>query len=263
MWLRRLSHVGPGSTGRRAGTSGGSPARAEGRVEFTGVPDDSAGPVCVALVNDYEVVVKGLRDMLADFSERVQVVEIDLGVEVDQHVDVALYDCFSALPLTSDDLDALVAQPEIGAVAVYTWSSRDDLVETALAKGVRGYLSKAMDATALVAALERIASGEQVVVRETGARSDGDGPAAHEQILGDWPGRTEGLTARQAEIVCLITQGLSNSEICERTYLTLNTVKSYIRDAYRTMGVTTRVQAVLWGVEHGLTPTRARHKLDG
>ena len=200
--------------------------------------DDSAGPVCVALVNDYEVVVKGLRDMLADFSERVQVVEIDLGVEVDQHVDVALYDCFSALPLSSDDLDALVAQPEIGAVAVYTWSSRDDLVRTALGKGARGYLSKAMDATALVAALERLAAGEQVVVREEGARSAGDGPAGDEQILGDWPGRAEGLTARQAEIVCLITQGLSNSEICERTYLTLNTVKSYIRDAYRTMGVT-------------------------
>jgi DNA-binding NarL/FixJ family response regulator len=227
------------------------------------VPEDSSGPVSVALVNDYEVVVKGLRDMLAAFSDRVQVVEIDLGVQVEQRVDVALYDCFSALPLSSDDLDGLVAQQEIGAVAVYTWSSRDDLVESSLAKGARGYLSKAMDAAALVAALERIASGEQVVVLEEGGASDGDGPAGDEQIVGDWPGRAEGLTARQAEIVCLITQGLSNSEICERTYLTLNTVKSYIRDAYRTMGVTTRVQAVLWGVEHGLTPTQARHKLDG
>lgn len=227
------------------------------------MPEDSAGPVRVALVNDYEVVVKGLRDMLADFTERVRIVEIDLGVEVDQHVDVALYDCFSALPLSADDLDDLVGQPEIGAVAVYTWSSRDDLVQAALAKGVHGYLSKSMDASTLVAALERIASGEQVVVLEETPGSGGDGKAGDTQIAGDWPGRAEGLTARQAEIVCLITQGLSNSEICERTYLTLNTVKSYIRDAYRTMGVTTRVQAVLWGVEHGLTPTRERRKLDG
>ena len=230
------------------------------------MPDTDA-PVCVALINDYEVVVKGLRDMLADHAERVQVVEMDLGVGVDQRVDVALYDCFSALPLSADDLDGLVAQPEIGAVAVYTWSSRHDLVEATLAKGVRGYLSKSMDAAALVAALERIASGEQVVVLKENPATAGNGPAGEkvgaEQVGGDWPGRAEGLTARQAEIICLITQGLSNSEICERTYLALNTVKSYIRDAYRTMGVTTRVQAVLWGVEHGLTPVRGRLKPDG
>ena len=228
------------------------------------MPEDSAGPVCVALVNDYEVVVKGLRDMLADFSERVQVVEIDLGVEVDQHVDVALYDCFSALPLSSDDLDGLVAQPEIGAVAVYTWSSRDDLVETALAKGaarlpleVDGRRRRSSPRSSASRPASRSSSSRRVPPRT------GTALPATSRSCGDWPGRAEGLTARQAEIVCLITQGLSNSEICERTYLTLNTVKSYIRDAYRTMGVTTRVQAVLWGVEHGLTPTQARHKLDG
>ncbi len=228
---------------------------------------DSAAPVRVALVNDYEVVVKGLRDMLADHAERVQVVEMDLGVAVDQRVDIALYDCFSALPLSADDLDGLVSQPEIGAVAVYTWSSRDDLVEATLAKGVRGYLSKSIDAAALVAALGRIASGEQVVVLQEQPATAGNGPAggeqSGEQIGGDWPGRAEGLTARQAEIICLITQGLSNSEICERTYLSLNTVKAGIRDAYRTMGVSTRVQAVLWGVEHGLTPIRGRRRPDG
>lgn len=234
------------------------------------VPAETPRVVRVALVNDYEVVVKGLRDMLADFADRVQVVELDLGVEVEQRVDVALYDCFAALPLHTDDLAALLGQSGVGAVAVYTWATRDDLRSAALATGARGWLSKSLDAGSIVDALERIAAGEQVVL--VGGATDPDQRATDgtpgeadtapdagvEQVVGDWPGRAEGLSPRQAEIICLITQGLSNSEICERTYLTLNTVKSYIREAYRTIGVRTRVQAVLWGVEHQMVPTQGR-----
>ncbi|QIK68526.1 response regulator transcription factor [Nocardioides sp. HDW12B] len=193
--------------------------------------------------------------MLASFTERVLVVELDLGAEVEQSVDVALYDCFAAHPLHTDDLARLVAQSTVGAVAVYTWTTRDDLVDQALATGARGWLSKSLDATSVVSALERLAAGEQVVDHGDVAAGPGADP---EQTVGDWPGRAAGLSPRQAEIVSLIAQGLSNNEICERTYLTLNTVKSYIREAYRTIGVTTRVQAVLWGVEHGLVPTPER-----
>ena len=73
-----------------------------------------------------------------------------------------------------------------------------------------------------------------------------------------WPGRDHGLTPRESEIIALVTSGLSNNEIAERTYLSINSVKSYIRSAYRTMGVTTRSQAVLWGIDHGMAPTRMR-----
>ena len=45
----------------------------------------------------------------------------------------------------------------------------------------------------------------------------------------DWPGRREGLTDRESEILALITQGKSNAEVAELTYLSPNTVKSYIR----------------------------------
>jgi len=62
------------------------------------------------------------------------------------------------------------------------------------------------------------------------------------------------LTARESEIIALITTGLSNNEIARQTYLSINSVKSYIRSAYRRMGVSSRSQAVLWGVQHGLAP---------
>ena len=58
--------------------------------------------------------------------------------------------------------------------------------------------------------------------------------------------------AREAEIIALITRGLSNKDIAARCFLSINSVKSYIRSAYRRMGVTSRSQAVLWGVRHGM-----------
>ena len=80
-------------------------------------------------------------------------------------------------------------------------------------------------------------------------------------MAGDWPGREFGLTAREAEIIALITQGLTNQEIAERSYLSINSVKTYIRTAYRKMGVASRSQAVLWGVRHGFEPPSSGHVL--
>ena len=74
----------------------------------------------------------------------------------------------------------------------------------------------------------------------------------------DWPGRGEGLSDREAEILALITQGKSNADVARLTYLSPNTVKSYIRTIYRKIGVGSRTQAVLWGVEHGFTPDHHR-----
>jgi DNA-binding CsgD family transcriptional regulator len=56
----------------------------------------------------------------------------------------------------------------------------------------------------------------------------------------------------------LVTVGCSNDEIAKRLFLSINSVKSYIRTGYRKIGATRRTQAVLWGVEHGLA-TREGH----
>jgi DNA-binding CsgD family transcriptional regulator len=73
-------------------------------------------------------------------------------------------------------------------------------------------------------------------------------------------GRGEGLTDREAEILALITQGKSNAEVATLTFLSPNTVKSYIRTIYRKIDVASRTQAVLWGVDHGFTPDH--HRID-
>ncbi len=103
--------------------------------------------------------------------------------------------------------------------------------------------------------LHRAHAGEFVV--SAGA----DKPIDEWVTSADWPGKSKGLSAREAEVIGLITQGLSNDEIAQRIYVSINSVKTHIRSAYRTMGVTTRSQAVLWGVENGMAPQRLRIRL--
>lgn len=60
------------------------------------------------------------------------------------------------------------------------------------------------------------------------------------------PGYGVGLSPREADIVALIAEGLSNQEIADRLYLSINSVKTCIRSAYRRIGVSNRSQALLW-----------------
>ena len=101
-----------------------------------------------------------------------------------------------------------------------------------------------------MAAIESIHGGEVVISPDPGkARID---------VGLEWPGKPEGLSNRESEILALITQGKPNSEIARLTYLSPNTIKSYIRTIYRKIDVTSRTQAVLWGVAHGFTPDHRR-----
>lgn len=65
-------------------------------------------------------------------------------------------------------------------------------------------------------------------------------------------GLGETLSGREEQVVALIAEGLTNQEIAERMYVSINSVKTYIRSAYRKMGVSSRSQAVVWGLRHGV-----------
>lgn len=62
----------------------------------------------------------------------------------------------------------------------------------------------------------------------------------------------ECLSPRELAIIRLIASGYTNIEIGQELYLSVNTVKTYIRAAYRRIGVTRRTQAVIWAITHGL-----------
>ncbi|MDN4160412.1 response regulator transcription factor [Nocardioides abyssi] len=211
----------------------------------------SVQPIRVAVANDYELVVAGLAAMLAPFSEQVEVVELDSGVPVAGDVDVVLFDTFAQGDGEHVDLADILGSQE-AKVVVYSWNVDPDVVDRTIDRGVAGYLYKGVGAEEIVAALEKVRDGDVV-------RPDGDVGLPDDGLVdGDWPGREHGLSPRESEILALITQGLSNQEIAERTYLSINSVKTYIRTAYRKIGVTRRAQAVGWGMGHGFAPRRGR-----
>ncbi|MET0461459.1 MAG: response regulator transcription factor [Ilumatobacteraceae bacterium] len=190
--------------------------------------------------------------MFDQYRDRVVVAEIDANEPMVDTVDIVLYDSFAQPEADHDEISVLVDNPRAGRVAVYTWNFHPDLVESARRRGAHGYLSKTLPARELVDALEAIHAGEVVV-------SPAPGKGRPEVGL-DWPGRNEGLSSRESEILALITQGKDNAEVAALTYLSKNSIKTYIRSAYRKIGVKSRTQAVLWGVEHGFKPDH--HRID-
>ncbi len=209
-------------------------------------------PITVALVDDYDVVLVGLAHMFDHYADRVVVAELDANTELHDCIDIVLYDSFAQPESDREEVGVLIANPRAQRVVMYTWNFAPELIEQACAQGVRGYLSKTLPARDLVAALERVHAGELVVSEQPRRAATASGL--------DWPGRREGITDRESEILALITQGKSNAEVAALTYLSPNTVKSYIRNVYRKIGVDSRTRAVLWGVEHGFTPDH--HRID-
>jgi len=206
-----------------------------------GTPAEPA-PIRIAIVNDYELVVAGLAAALAPYADHVAVVELEVGAPVKCDVDVVLYDTFGQAQGDVAELDKLVADSE-ARVVVFSWNIQAELVARTIARGAAGYLSKGLSAEDLVEAIEAVHAGGLVV--PSGVEVSDVLPAT------EWPGRDTGLSAREAEVLALITQGYSNREIAERSYLSINSVKTYIRAAYRKIGVTRRSQAVVWGLTHG------------
>jgi DNA-binding NarL/FixJ family response regulator len=210
----------------------------------------SKTPITVAIVDDYDVVVKGLANMFDEYRDRVVVTELVSNESVVDTVDIAMYDSFAQPESDEEAIRVLVSNPRAHRVVVYTWNFHPDLIRIAREQGAHGYLSKTLPARDLVEALEAVHAGETVI-------SD-VAPRARSAAGLDWPGRGEGLSDRESEILALITQGKSNAEVAALTYLSPNTVKSYIRSIYRKIDVGSRTQAVLWGVKHGFTPDHHR-----
>lgn len=216
----------------------------------------SVHPVRVAVVNDFELVVAGVAAMLAPFSDQVVVVELDSGVPPVCDVDVVLVDTFGQGEGEHLSVDDLLDDGK-PRVVVYSWNTRPDVVERTMARGAAGYLPKSARAEEIVATVVKVHAGE-AVRPQGGVDADLAAELADGESSGSWPGKAQGLSAREAEVVSLISRGLSNQEIAERTYLSINSVKTYIRTAYRKIGVTRRSQAVAWGLQHGLLPDRSR-----
>lgn len=188
----------------------------------------SGRPARVGIVSPQEVVSRGLAAMLAEHPGRSVVTDV-------ADAEVVLYDAISVYRSDGSDLARLV-RPEGRVVVAVSRDLRPDLRARALALGAHAWVSMSIRSSELVEAVEAAIAGR------------------------DLPGRVDrlgadvALTPREVEVLSLIAQGHSNLEIAEALYLSINSVKTYIRSAYAKIGATSRSRAVAWCLQHGFAP---------
>jgi DNA-binding NarL/FixJ family response regulator len=192
------------------------------------------GPIRVALVNDYEIVLLGLESMLRPFADRIVVVELDVARNPEQGVDVALFDTYGHPKLGLHRIAELARDPHVGAVAVYTWSFTPQRFDAARAAGARGVLAKSMPADALVDAILQIAQEDEFVTAQFGR-----------SVRQPWPGFELGLTLRESEVALFLAQGLRNRDIASALWVSENTVKTHLKSIFQKTSVTSRAEAIV------------------
>jgi DNA-binding NarL/FixJ family response regulator len=139
--------------------------------------------------------------------------------------------------------------PEVKVIVLTTYGD-DEWVFDAVRAGAVGYLLKGTPREQLVAAVKGTANGESFVDPKIAGKlldvvATQGAPAAGSALLDD-------LTEREREVLQLLAQGLSNSEIASRLYLSPGTVRNYVSSILAKLDVADRTQAALLALRHGL-----------
>lgn len=217
-------------------------------------PDN--GPVRVVLVDDHEMVIEGLKAMLAAFRSRVRVVGQAVGADGALSVitgltpDVVLCDV-RMQGISGLDLCRTVHERDPGRKVVLLSVYEDEqYLFQALRAGASGYLLKKISGEELVAQIERAHAG--AIVIDPGMAARAVDTAARLQRDEFWPGARRGLTQRESEILSFMVSGLSNRAIAVRLVISDETVKSHLRSIYRKLEVGDRTSAVATALREGI-----------
>ncbi|MGV0792812.1 response regulator [Mycolicibacterium sp. XJ1819] len=216
----------------------------------------TAQPVRIVLVDDHEMVIEGLKAMLAAFEDRVAVVGQAVGAEralsvVDElNPDIVLCDVrmqgFSGLDLCRELRER---HPDRKVVMLSVYDDEQYLFQ-ALRIGACGYLLKSISSDELVRQLEFVNQGQTAIDPEMAARAVDT--AARIQRDEFWPGARQGLTQRESEILSFVVNGLSNRAIATKLVIGEETVKSHLSSIYRKLGVSDRTGAVATALREGI-----------
>jgi DNA-binding NarL/FixJ family response regulator len=199
-------------------------------------------PVSLAVVDDHPLVAAGVAALVDPYRHRVRVRSYLGALPEPGTADVVFVDTVGR-PDAATRVDEVIRAT--GAqVVVFSWAQSQADIDAAVRGGAAGYLPKTADGRGIVEAVEAVHAGRHIF----------SAPVPDHTAGAAWPGQQAGLTARESQILSLIVAGHSNREVAEAAWLSPNTVKTYIRTAYRKIGVKTRSQAVAWCLENGFRP---------
>jgi DNA-binding NarL/FixJ family response regulator len=207
--------------------------------------DDRTGPLTVAICSPQPIVRAGMEALLRQHPDRFEVLPPQWRTGADPAV--VLYDVMVLSDQDDAELVHLVQRTRSKVLAVGR-DLRPDLVSRALAVGVDGFFSVGVDEAGLVAAVESAGTGWEEGDRGENPTVGSSRSAARAQQLG----ADVGLTPRERETLACVARGLTNQQIADHYYLSINSVKTYLRAAYRKIGVASRGEAVGWAIRHGV-----------
>jgi DNA-binding NarL/FixJ family response regulator len=216
--------------------------------------------ITVAIVDDHPIVRAGMRTILESSDDIVVVAEGGSGGEALQLVAEYIPDVL-VLDINLPDKNGIEVTCQLRAknssTAILILTAHDDpqLIFELLENGAIGYVLKDEALETLANAVRAAASGKswlsptvasQVVQRIAKQPTH---PIQETRT----PPTSENLTQRELEILCLLAGGLDNTTIAERLTLTKRTVQNHISNIYGKLGVTSRTEAMLYALRHGLT----------
>ena len=189
----------------------------------------------VALVNDYMIVLEGLRAVLRLSEPEIQVVEMDVRKGPRRSVDVTLFDTYGQHGSLGDRVRSLRVDPSNGAIVVFSFSDQPHMVRRAMRSGAQGFISKAVPRQQIIDGIKLAADGERIVHTRRSQNKVDDAL--------QWPGRDVFLTGRESELLSLLPTGMTNRELAGTLYVSENTIKTQLRGLYVKLGVRNRAQA--------------------
>jgi len=207
-----------------------------------------ADPIRVFLLDDHEVVRRGVRDLLDD--EPDITVTGEAGTVEQALVRVpALRPHVAVLDVRLPDGDGVSVcrelrsrMPELACLMLTSFDDEEALLDSIMA-GAAGYVLKQIQGSDLVTAVRTVAAGQSLLDPSAAtrlmARLRGE-PAKEAE-----PDALPGLTDREREILALIGEGLTNRQIGQRLYLAEKTVKNHISRLLAKLGVERRIQAAV------------------
>ncbi|MYW18667.1 response regulator [Streptomyces sp. SID2955] len=210
---------------------------------------DEQDPIRVFLLDDHEVVRRGLTDLLDAEPDICVVGDADTA----EHAltrGPALRPHVAVLDVRLPDGDGITVcrelrdrMPELACLMLTSFDDEEALLDAIMA-GAAGYVLKQIKGSDLVSAVRTVASGQSMLDPATTARLMRSLRADPAEVP-SLPPELAGLSPRERDILALIGDGLTNREIGKKLYLSEKTVKNHISRLLAKLGVQRRVQAAV------------------
>jgi DNA-binding NarL/FixJ family response regulator len=221
------------------------------------VVDTNEPTIDIVLVDDHAIWRDGVKSLLED-TRFIVIGEAASGkeaIDLLRHVkpQIVLLDIRMA---GGDGLDALQAikseHPKVSVIMLTTYDNPTYMAR-AVAGGASGYVLKGVGGEELLNALQAVSEGEMLLTAQDLTRS----LRGVSQEVAKSRDLIKPLSEREVEVLRLLTTGLPNREIASILFISEATVKTHVEHIIQKLGVSDRVQAVVWAARHGLLPAEA------